>query len=94
MFSTLGYSSGYRIMESTHMTISKTKVYKVGRKWKKRRVKRVTETYPNPEVMVVGDMVVGHPATIKKMLSAVEAQSRQMQARSAVDYRQTWSDLL
>jgi hypothetical protein len=90
----LGALTGCRIIESAYMTVSKTKVYKVGRKWKRRRVKRVTETYPNPDVIVVGDTIVGHPATIKKMLSAVEAQSRQMQARSAVDYRQTWSDLL
>lgn len=65
-FSSLG--SGFKIIESPHMTITgKTKVIKLTRKWKPKRIKRITEILPNPDVMLMGDTIVGHPATIAKL---------------------------
>lgn len=31
---------------------------------------------PKPDVIVAGDMIVGHPDTIQKMLVAIEAQGK------------------
>lgn len=65
-------SSGFNIIESPHMTITgKTKVTKVTRKWKSKRIKRVTEILPNPDVMMMGNTIVGHPATIAKLRNII-----------------------
>ncbi len=61
----IGQFYGFNLIESRFMTIAgKTKVYKTTRKWKPKKIKRITETLPNPEVMVMGQTIVGHPKTI------------------------------
>lgn len=71
-FSFSALNSGFNIIESPHMTIvGRTKVIKLTRKWKPKRIKRITEIIPNPELMMMGNTIVGHPVTIAKLRGMV-----------------------
>lgn len=69
---------GVRVLEAPHLTIQgKTKVTKLTRKWKSKRIRRVTPVLPDPSFYKTPLGLIAHPATIR----ALRAELMKREAR-------------